>query len=264
MRKSTKIWLIIASALVFWGVLLFVGTLFVANWDFSKLGTAKYKTNTYKISEDFGAISIDADTADIKFLLSQNGSCKVECFEEEKAKHTVKAENGTLSINEKNEKAWYEHISIGFSSPKITVYLPKAEFDSITVKESTGDVYFSNLSVKNIDLTLSTGDVFLSDIKCENLITKGSTGEVELKNVIASKRFNIERSTGEVEFTNCDAEEIFIETDTGDVEGSLLSSKVFIAETNTGKVRVPKTTEGGRCEIYTSTGDVKIEVKDGI
>ena len=51
-----------------------------------------------------------------------------------------------------------------------------------------------------------------------------------------------------------------MKTDTGKVVGSLLSEKVFIAETSTGKVSVPKTTTGGKCEITTSTGDIKIEV----
>lgn len=262
MKTSTKVWLLIAAALVVLGSVLFVGVMFFAQWDFSKLSTTKYELNSYDISEAFENISIDTDTADIIFLLSGNGEYKVECFEEKKAKHEVKIENGTLVINEKEEKAWYDYINIGFGAPKITIFLPKAEFDSITVKESTGDISFSKLSIKNIDLTLSTGDIFLSDIKCENLITKGSTGEVELKKVIASNKFNIKRSTGDIELTDCDAAEIFIKTDTGDVEGSLLSHKIFVTETNTGRVSVPKTSTGGKCEITTNTGDIEIIIKD--
>jgi len=63
-----------------------------------------------------------------------------------------------------------------------------------------------------------------------------------------------------VEFTACDAGEIVIETDTGDVEGTLLSDKIFITETDTGRIDVPKTTTGGRCQITTDTGDIKIKI----
>ena len=51
------------------------------------------------------------------------------------------------------------------------------------------------------------------------------------------------------------------DTDTGDVKGSLLSEKIFIPTTDTGDVDVPKTVTGGRCEITTDTGDIKITVK---
>ena len=73
----------------------------------------------------------------------------------------------------------------------------------------------------------------------------------------------IKRSTGDVKFDGSDAAEIFIKTDTGDVTGSLLTDKVFITQTDTGNIDVPKTVNGGRCEISTDTGDIKISVKKG-
>ena len=79
-----------------------------------------------------------------------------------------------------------------------------------------------------------------------------------MNDVIASGKFEIERDTGDVKFERCDAAEIFIETDTGNVKGSLLSEKLFIVDTDTGSKDVPKTVTGGRCEIDTDTGDVKI------
>jgi len=63
-----------------------------------------------------------------------------------------------------------------------------------------------------------------------------------------------------VKFDGCDAEEIFVETDTGDVKGTLLSEKVFMANSDTGKISFHKTVTGGRCEIETDTGDIKIQI----
>jgi len=51
-----------------------------------------------------------------------------------------------------------------------------------------------------------------------------------------------------------------METDTGDIRGSLLSSKVFLADSGTGKVDVPKTVTGGKCQVHTDTGDIKITI----
>ena len=73
-------------------------------------------------------------------------------------------------------------------------------------------------------------------------------------------KFLIKRSTGDIRFDNSDATEIFVETDTGNVTGSLLTDKVFITQTDTGNVNVPKTVTGGRCEITTDTGNIKIIV----
>ena len=64
-----------------------------------------------------------------------------------------------------------------------------------------------------------------------------------------------------MKFDGCDADRIFVKTDTGYVKGSLLSDKVFIAQSDTGDVDVPKTITGGKCEIETDTGDIKIEKK---
>ncbi len=172
-------------------------------------------------------------------------------------------------------------------------------FDSIDIKASTGDVNSSasatrdlkiklstghintqditagnmnlttstgSINIKSVDCSgkietkVSTGKTILTDVKCESLISHGNTGDMTLKNVIAIKDFNITRSTGDIKFDSCDADELFIETDTGDVKGSLLSDKVFITETDTGNISVPKSTTGGKCEITTDTGDIKIEI----
>ena len=78
---------------------------------------------------------------------------------------------------------------------------------------------------------------------------------------LPSGEFNLERNTGDIEFHGCDAETIYVETDTGDVTGTLLTDKVFITETDTGSVDVPKSVSGGRCEISTDTGDIRIEIQ---
>ena len=292
MRTRTKIWLIIGASLVMLGCILFAGVMSRLNWDFTKLSTVKYETNTYEISDAFDAISIDTDTADIVFRLSDNGTCRVECHEEEKAKNSVTVEEDTLNIKLLYEKSVY--FGLNFGSPKITVYLPKTEYTSLLINESTGDIEIpKDFNFNKVDIKLSTGDVIFKastsdmikiktstgDIGVENIsagslnlsvstgkvsasdVTSGNTGDISLDNIIAAEKFSIVRSTGDVRLKNSDATEILIETETGDVIGNLLTDKVFITNTDTGKVNVPKTVSGGKCEITTDTGDIMIEVK---
>ncbi len=261
MRTRTKVWLIIAVSLIFIGCILFTGIMKTLKWDFMKLSTVNYETNTYEIGEDFNSISINTDTADIEFVSSDDGKCTVVCHEQENAKHSVTVEEDTLTIELIEERSVYDfvgYIGLNFDTPQITVYLPKTQYDSLFIKESTGDIGVENITVDLLDLTVSTGDINLTDIECKNLISKGNTGDIFLKNVVATEKFYIERSTGDVRFDGSDAAEVFVTTDTGNVTGSLLTDKEFIAQTDTGRVEVPKTVNGGKCEIKTDTGDIKI------
>ena len=297
MSRETKIWLITATSLVIVGLIIFTAVMFVYNWDFTKLSTEKFETNTYNISQEFSNISINTDTSDVFFAVSDDGTCKVVCYELVKIKHFAEVKDGTLNVSTTDNRKWYEHIGLSFHSSKITVYLPKTEYASLFIKESTGDIEIpkdfkfgstdisldtgnvgfsasveelikiqtstgdigvKNISAGTIDLSVSTGTVTVSNVVCKKLLSSGSTGDIFLKNVNATEKFSIERSTGDVRLKGSDATEIFVKTSTGDVIGSLLTEKVFVTETSTGSINVPKTTQGGKCEIITSTGDIKI------
>ncbi|MBQ3489466.1 MAG: DUF4097 family beta strand repeat protein [Clostridia bacterium] len=319
MKKHTKIWLIAATFLMIFGIILLTSVMTFHHWDFSRLSTEKYETNTYTVSETFRNISIQTDTADILFLPSEDGVCKTVCYESENIWHSVSVQNETLVIQSSDERDWYDYIGIFQKSLKITIYLPQNEYGSLTIKESTGDIEIpKDFQFKNIDISTSTGDIknyasaletikiqtstgdirvenmsakaiFLSastgkinvlsaicqetietrvstgkitltDISCKNLISKGSTGDILMKNVRAEEKFAIERNTGDINFDDCDAREIFVKTSTGDVSGTLLSEKDFHAKSNTGHVRVPQSSNAGKCEIICDTGDIEIKI----
>ncbi len=320
MSNKTKGWLIAAGCLTLIGCLIFGGAMMALGWDFTKLSTGGYETNHHDITEPFGNVSIETDTADLVFTVSNDGTCSVSCYEEEKAKHTVRVENDTLIIKLENKKAWYEYIGIHFGSPKITVSLPEAEYAALFIRGSTGAVTLPNaLTFESVDVALSTGNVqmlasssarmkiktstgnikledltagaldlsvstggitvsnvnckgdatlhvstgrsSLSHVTCKNFTSDGNTGDLKLTDVIVEKTLSIERTTGDVHLEDSDAAEIVIQTDTGDVTGSLRSAKVFITRTDTGRVDVPKTVSGGRCDVTTDTGDIKLQIR---
>lgn len=320
MRKTTKAWLIVAFSLLLLGVLLFGGVMMALNWDFHKLSTNRFDQREHEIREDFNNISIDTDTADITFLPSADGSCSVVCYEQEKVGHSVTVKDHSLVIEVVDTRRWYEHIGISFGSPRITVYLPKAEYGALVIRSSTGKIEVpSNFCFESMDLSQSTGDVrnaasasgtvriktttgnisvenvsaeamelsvstgritasgvrcagalqiavstgkaILSGVECGSLTSTGNTGDLTLQNVIAAQTLSVKRSTGDVRLESCDAAEIFVTTDTGDVTGSLRSEKAFLVKTDTGRVSVPSSTTGGRCEITTDTGEIKITVQ---
>ena len=132
---------------------------------------------------------------------------------------------------------------------------------ALTLSASTGKITVSNAAVEgDVATKVSTGKVKLTDVACKSLTSTGNTGDILLDNVVAAEKFTIERTTGDVAFNACDAAEITVRTDTGDVSGTLLTEKVFITQTDTGSVKVPNTVTGGKCQITTDTGDIKITV----
>lgn len=302
MSKSTKKWLVAAAFLVVIGAMMFAAVMTEYHWEFSSLSTDSFETNTYEISEGFNGIKLDTATADIIFIASDDDTCRVVCHEEEKVKHSVGVKDDMLIISAVDGREWYEYIGVSFDSPRITVCLPDTEYKTLVIKESTGrveipgsfsfdeaeissstgdiidsasvrglfsiktstgDVRVDNASVGKLDITVSTGDVTVTGVVSDSISSSGSTGDISLNDVIVTGNISVERSTGDVRFDDSDAAEISVKTSTGSVSGSLLSEKVFAVETHTGSISVPVTSSGGKCEIITSTGDIKMEVSGG-
>ena len=187
----------------------------------------------------------------------------------------IEASTGDIEIS--NDFA-FKCVDVSLSTGDVKCYASAKE--GIKIVASTGDIYAESISASSLDLTVSTGRVTVSDITCEgditigvstgkayltdivckNLTSIGDTGDVSLINVIATGKISVERSTGDVTLDRSDAAELFIMTSTGDVEGSLLTNKVFIIKTDTGRINVPNSITGGRCEITTDTGDIKISI----
>lgn len=241
----------------------------------------KYETNRYEINESFQNILAITDMAEVVFAPSEDEKTTVVCYERKNMKHTVKAQNDTLTIKIVDTRKWYEHIGIFWGTSKITVYLPAAEYGALSVKASTGNIHMKNLIAEDLDISVSTGNITVSNVTCQananikvstgkttltqltckNLTSGGSTGDIILADVIAAEKLSVKRSTGNVKFDGSDAGEIFVETNTGNVTGTLLSEKIFLVQTDTGKVSVPQTVSGGKCEINTDTGNIKLALK---
>lgn len=150
------------------------------------------------------------------------------------------------------------------------------------IQTDTGDIRVENTSAEDISLStttgsltlihvscadelllgVTTGDTVLTGITCKLITAVGSTGDIFLTDVVAEEMIAVDRTTGDVNLTRCDAQDIWIDTDTGDVTGSLLTDKIFITESDTGNIKVPQSHTGGKCEITTDTGDIKITIEN--
>lgn len=263
MSKKVTIWLITATFLVIIGCMIFGGVMMSLKWDIKKLSTVKYETNSYKITEKFKNISLKTDTADIKFVPSADGVCKVICYENKKMKHAVESDGETLNIDMVDTRKWYDYISFfAFSSPKMTVYLPDDEYGALYIDESTGDIEIpENLRFESMDIKVSTGDIKNNASVYDFIRIKGSTGNVTLKEITA-KSIEISLSTGNIIADKITCDDIKNCVSTGDVKLSDINCKSVVSEGSTGDIILKNVIASENFSIKRSTGNVKFEKCD--
>ena len=257
------------------GVVLLLGGMALMGFDFKNFSTVNSEVNTHEITESFDNISINVDTADVRFAQSQDGKCTVVCKENSKAKHSVSVTDGTLTVQYQNELKWYENIGINVEKRCITLYLPQTAYSSLTVDSDTGDVEmpapftFQNASVttdtgdiswkatvvNSLSLAVDTGDIEVKNINANPLTIESNTGDVELSGVECTT-LSVTTDTGKVDLTNVRCQNLSIKTDTGDVEcENVIAIEKITVETDTGDVEL-NDCDGSELWIKTDTGDV--------
>ena len=275
MNQTTKNWLIAGAALVLIGVLVLVGGVAMSHWDFSAFG-AKYETKAVDVDEGFRNLTIRADTEDIAFIPSDNGTCRVVFYERENRRHTASVHDGTLLIEGTDTEKWHEHFTLfSTGSPRITVYLPQNDYASLYIEEDTGDIVmpadfrFESAEIAGgtgdvewysssgqVQMELSTGEIRIEDIFAEKLELSVSTGRVEVRSVACAGDVSVNVSTGKTTMSDVTCKRFCSTGSTGDVflENVIVSEGVTI-ERSTGDVRFERC-DAAELSIQTDTGDV--------
>ncbi len=269
-----KKWFTIAGALILMGGLMFTMTGCAGGWHF---GGRRVETST-DITEGFSNIDIITDTYDITFAPSQDGNCRLVTYGNKKITHTASVEDGTLKIHINDSRKWFERI-FGWYTSSLTLYLPEAEYSSLSISEdtgdisisgykfdnvnidlSTGDVNMQNITCGDFSLELSTGDVTLNNISCNSLTTTGDTGDISVSNLTANGNAYIERSTGNID--------VNIATVGGNVEVKVSTGKSLLSDItcsnltstgSTGNISMSNVIASGQFSIARSTGDVNLD-----
>lgn len=302
MSKRTKGWLIAAVALILVGGVLFTGVMTMFKWDFRKLSTSEYKTNTYEVTETFTNISVETGMAQVVLVPMEDNVVSVECFDQTTIEYDVKVENDTLRISMVDHRKWYDHFALYFEMPKVTVRLPKGaygrlkaafttgditipgdfSFDSVDLRGNTGDVYcyasvagelkahvttgdirLKNLSVGSLDLRVTTGDIAVSSVNCTGDIEAVvKTGDTLLSKVTCRNMVS-KGTTGDLTLRDVVASETFtIQRNTGDVSFAACDADALTVKTTTGDITGTLLT-GKRFVTHTDTGSVKVPNTDG-
>ena len=248
---------------IIWLIVIFVLVLVTICVVSSLMITRNLERKQYEFDDDFKNIKIITDTADIIVMPSENTNSIVVCNEQEKLNHIVKLEDNTLLIKVNDTRKWYEYIGINFNTPKITIYLPKTEYNELLIKSSTGEVNIpKNFKFKNIDIVVDTGNITNYASAYDDIKIKTSTGNIQVENIIADT-LKFSTSTGKVDVkkVNC-SNDIKINVSTGDTKLVDTTCKNIISSGSTGNMSLENVIAMEKVSIERSTGNIKFKDSD--
>ncbi len=256
MKKQAS-WFIIAAVMVIVGLGIIAFSLSAGSESFEKHSFIPNLTAEHTVTEDFSHIDVDIDTANISFCLSEDGSCRVVTYNDEDTPHTVSVKDDTLWIKSEDNRKWYEHISINFSTPELEIYLPKAQYESLYLRGSTGSVYSpQDIGFDYVDISISTGDIGMFSSYCGEVTLSTSTGSINVSNISADK-LSLTASTGKINVKNINCKgDVNISVSTGDTELEQVVCGSFISTGSTGHLTMTSLIARNSISIERSTGDV--------
>lgn len=213
--------------------------------------------------------------------------------------HTVEVRNGVLSVQRHDARKWFQFIGVNFYIGGVEVYLPEGEYGALTAsstagslsvadgftfesadlkstsgsirmlsqvkqelhaESASGSVRVENASPEKLYAKTSSGRIELTHIRGGSVTAKATAGKITLKDVITKGALSAQNISGGVALEGCDGGTIRIACTSGSVKGTLLSDKIFITDSKSGSVKIPRSTEGGECEITTTSGSIRIDI----
>lgn len=296
--------MIVAVCCILVGGVMMVASAAAVGFDFSKFNTRfiyqktysveiSYEEKTYTAENTFTQIEISTEWENVRFVLSEDGTCKVVCPVHDETDFTVEVEDNTLRII-KNEDEWQKNvIGFQFSAPEdVTVYLPEKTYRALSVTTGSGSVSLSpdfmfeevkllsgsgdlesqaqinhvlnaesasgKISVQAFDgetleLKTASGDIAVQDSTVKAIRVSSVSGNLEIKQTVASAEASFQSTSGNVNFERFDAPKMEVTTVSGNVSGSLQSGKQFSVNSLTGNVQVPPNTSQSQVCTVSST-----------
>ena len=253
------------------------------DFDMKNMKEVSCEMKTFEVKEAFSDIYVEDAECNVRILCATDGKCKVICQEKQDGSiyHTVTVSDGVLNVQRHDERKWYQYIGISFDDPDVEVYLPEKVYGQLSARSVSGNIQvddgftFESASLesvsgsvrmfsevkKELNAETTSGRILLSHIRSGGITVKSTAGKIQLTDVIAEKNLYVKSISGGVMLDECDGSTIKIETTSGSVKGTILSDKIFITDSISGRVKVPRSSVGGECEVTTISGNITIELK---
>ena len=290
MKKSTKIWLIIAALLLVIGLGLSVAALAAVDFDVSRLNTeGAYERRTYTFdAEQLKSAEIHSVSQDIRVVGSDEKAGTVEYYTGERIGYAVSFSEGKLTIRHFDERRWYEHIHLFFSSrdDTVTVYVPTDTVFALTCHSTSGNIEASGFTGNKLFLKNTSGSIRVSDITAAELEARSTSGSIEaarirvteggavlaavsgsvvLEDAVCAQRLEASAISGRVGLTNSTCGDAILQTTSGALYFKNLRCDSLNAESVSGSIKGSLTGSASDYRFIASStsGSVSIPPEQG-
>ncbi len=238
-------------------------------FDFHKLNTVEYVTNTYDVAEDFQNIKIAGENCDIRFIPSDDETCKVvsRTRKDDETSFTAQVEDRTLMIENKVIK---ENRGSGLSifnfdmeeGQKMVVYLPKNEYSDLIINSNSGDIEIpEGFTFGSIDLKADSGDMNIMASTSEDITLDVDSGDVDIKNV-SCRKLAVKTDSGDMNIMASTSEDITLDVDFGDVDIKNVSCRKLAVKNDSGSIKLTDTIAFEEFGLQAYYGDIVFDESD--
>ncbi len=283
MKRSKKGALITALILIGAGIVLGSVCTAITKGDFSMFNTIQYAELNHDVTSPFTSIRIVASDHDVHIIPSPDEGCHLTVITPKRDSVTSEFDCGTLVIEVRNHRAWYEHIGLfNYRSPQIILALPEDSYENLGVQVGSGRIDVSDgFTFREVNLHTGSGNVFATDMNAENLFVDVNSGKIELYNLNVENFTQLEASSGNITLSNvnsdgkieaevssgritCDdmtvAGTIDLSASSGNTELRNVQADGGIrAEANSGKIEFTNVITEGLMDLSTSSGSIVLE-----
>ena len=265
MKKGTMIALIVAAALILGGAALIAVGLFTGNGNTYATNIFALEERTATIGQVFESVVVDTGDCNVKFVpFDGSADAHIVFLEREKIGHDVKVRDGVLTVKMTDHRQWMDYISLGGKSMEMTIYLPRKQYESLQITTDTGDIQLPEvLSAKEIRLRSDTGDIHCEAAAKTLINCTTDTGDITVINCDPVE-LKLQSDTGDLLLENVVAPQTHLKTDTGEIDAQQMRCANLTCESTTGDVTLNELKVTVCLQVFTNTGDVKIQDSDAV
>ena len=258
MKKTTKIAVITAVALILTGIMAMAAAVGMTGCDMTAMNTVEYVTVTHEVKETFTGIEVVTASAQIILVPSEDGECRVVCHDREGVEYSAEVENNTLMVSLTKDNA--ANIFFGISImeyPSVTVHLPQTEYDRAVLESTSGGIDVPDtLGFETARLSCTSGSVSYAARTEQGLQAETSSGGITVKNVTGGD-VELSATSGSIHLSRTSADGVSLSSSSGAIRISEVSAGELDVNATSGSVNLEQVS-ADFVRLETSSGGVHL------
>ena len=274
MKKSTKIWLIIALVLI------------VSGWmiGFLCLKSVGYDWNAFRLNDrmieksqgidpEFLDLDIEIHSADLKIMATDDAAASITTKLENGTTFSCNVENGELIIRSEPDvnKEWFERMWCT-EEESITLYLPNKVYGSLCIQNQSADIVMQDqLTWNEAQIETVSGDIETHANVLQSTVLNTTSGNAQLSGNYGN--LSVTTNSGDVSCQTCTCGPLSVLTNSGEISLNKCTSDNIVIISDSGDLFLMNTNSKDGIRVsaksadvfvsYCSAGSMKIDTFSG-